>query len=57
MAVGLMPYIPYDTVFRGIIYIMQCHGNLGYAEARCQMAGIHGYLLDDVLSQFLTDFW
>ena len=50
MTVCLMPYIPYDAVFRGVEDIMQGYGNLCHAKTRSQMARIDGKLLYDVLS-------
>ena len=35
MAVSLMAHVPHNTIFRGIINIMECNGNLRHAKTRC----------------------
>jgi hypothetical protein len=56
MTISLMAYVPNDSVFRGIINVMKGHSNLYHAKARCQMAGVYGYLLYDILTEFLANF-
>lgn len=55
MTVSLMAYVPNDSVFRGIINVMEGHRNLYHAKARCQMTGVYGYLLYDILTEFLAN--
>ena len=55
MSVCLMSHIPYDAVFGGIVDIVQRYGNLRDAETRRQMTGVYRQLLDNRLTQLLTD--
>jgi hypothetical protein len=50
-----MTYIPYDLVVRGIINIMQGYGQFNNPEAGSEMAGIGTDLVNDKLSEFITD--
>ncbi len=52
VAVGLMTYIPYDTVVGRVEHIVECHRQFHHAQTRCEMAGIDRHLIDNVLSEF-----
>ena len=54
MSVGLVPDVPYDAVVRRVEHIVKSHCELHHAEARCQMSGVHRYLFDDVVAQFVA---
>ena len=51
VAVGLMPHIPHQPVVGRVEDIVQCHRNLHHAEARREVSGIDGNLVDDVLTK------
>ena len=54
VAIGLMAYVPHDSVFRRVEHIMQGYSNLHDTEARGQMAGIDRHFLHDVFSQLFA---
>lgn len=54
--VRLMAYIPDYAVVRSIEYVVQGNGQLYRAQAGCEMSGVAGNLLYNVLPQFFTDF-
>ena len=54
MAVSLVAYVPYDTVVGGVIDVVQGNGDLGHAEARCQVPGIDRQFFNDVAPQFVA---
>ena len=56
MTISLMAYVPNDSVFWRIVNVMEGYSNLYHAKARCQMAGVYGYLLYDILTEFLANF-
>ena len=51
-----MAYIPDYAVVRSIEYVVQGNGQLYRAQAGCEMSGVAGNLLYNVLPQFFTDF-
>ena len=55
VAVGLVAHVPYYSVFGGVVNIVQCHGKLYCSEARGEVAGIYGQLVEYVFPQFVTD--
>ena len=55
MAIGLMAYVPHNTVFRRMIDIMKCNGYLCHTEARCQMARVYCYLFHNILPELITE--
>ena len=50
MPVSLMTYVPDNTVFWGVVDIMQGNGNPGNTETGCQMPRIDRHLFNDVFS-------
>ena len=55
VTIGLMTYIPYDTVLGGVEDVMECYGDFHHTKTRCQMTRVYGHFLDNVLTQFLTE--
>ena len=57
VSVGLVSHIPYDSVFRCVIYIVQGYRQFYHTKARRQMTWVDRQFLDNILTQFLTELW
>jgi hypothetical protein len=55
MAIGLVPYIPYNLVIGGIIDIVKRNRQLNHTEACTEMARIAADLVNDVLPELITE--
>lgn len=54
MHVSLMAHVPYYSVVRGIINVVQGDSQFDYAQRRTQVTGIDTQLFYDVFPQFFT---
>ena len=50
-----MSNVPHDTVFGSVVDIVQGDGQLYYAEARGEVSGIDGELLDNGLAELVAN--
>ena len=54
--IGLVADIPDDAVLRGVVEIVQGHGQLDAAQAGAKMAAGTGHRVNQVLAQLLRHF-
>ncbi len=55
MPVRLMAYIPDKQIMRGIEHVMKRCGELYHTQAGPEVTTVHGYRVDDVVSQLIAD--
>jgi len=53
MPIGLMAHIPYQSIFRGVKYIVQRNGQLDRAQVRRKVTAGSCDCLDNIVAQFL----
>lgn len=54
VGVCLMTHVPYHLIVGRIVDIVERNRDFDRAEARCEMPGVLGALLDDILPQFVA---
>jgi heterodisulfide reductase subunit B len=57
VAIGLMAYVPYNTILRGIVDVVQSYCNFCHAQTGSQMSRIDRELLHDVFAELLAHLW
>jgi len=55
MAIGLMAYIPNDTVFGRVEYVVKSHSNLCDTQTRSQMSRVYCHFFYDVFPQLVAE--
>ena len=53
MPVGLVAYIPYQLVIRGIENVMKGYRKLDHSQAGCEMASMDADRVNDILTQLI----
>ena len=54
MAIGLMAYIPHQTIVGRVENVVKGHGQFDDTQRRGQMSGVDGEFFDDLFAQFLA---
>ena len=55
MNIGLVPYVPYDFVFRGIENLMESNGDFHHAKIGGQMSPGPGYFLNEKIADLIGE--